>query len=181
MAEFVDVVNMNLNDPNLTPSDGRKFPKVDPGTYAFEIEKATFDQSKKGNKTLKITAKVLDDGPMKDRNMIGSYVIDNEDFSRRRMKAIVEGTGVVLDKNGSFKLEDLQGLCFTADVILDEYEALNEKTGMKEMRSFTKWVSERPVEGAAPTATATAPANAANAPRRPAAPNGTRTAPRNPA
>ena len=182
MSEFVDIINMGMNDKDLTPADGRKFDRVEPGTYDFEVEKAIFDLSKNtGKKTLKITAKVVTEGEMLGKKMTGTYVIGDGDFERRRMKSIVIATGVDVDANGGFNREALQGLVFTADVILDEYKALNPQTGLEEMRPFTKWCSERPVEGVIQTATPSKPTpSTANAPRRPApaSTNGRPTAPR---
>lgn len=187
MAEFVDYIsNMGLNDPNLTPHDGRN-QRVEPGTYDWEITKAIFDQSKKGNRTLRLTAQVVtEDSPMKGRSLVGTYVISEDDFARRRMKAIVEATGVEIDAQGGLSKDAFVGTRFTADVVVDTFDDIDAKTGLPVTKDFTKWNGERTYEGAALTASAkpaVAPAAAAGtAPRRPAAPaatgNGRPTAPR---
>lgn len=174
MAEFVDYIsNMGLNDPNLQPHDGRN-QRVEPGTYDWEITKAVFDQSKKGNRTLRVTAIVTtEDSPMKGRSLVGTYVISEDDFARRRMKALVEATGVQVDANGGLSKDAFVGTHFTADVVVDTFDDIDSKTGQPVTKDFTKWIGERPYEGAAPAASAkpaAAPAAAGAAPRRPAAP-----------
>jgi hypothetical protein len=174
MAEFVDYISMNLGDPSITAHDGRS-QRVDPGTYDFEITKAVFDQSKKGNRTLRVTAMVIsDDSPMKGRSLMGVYVISDDEFARRRMKAIVEASAIDLDPQGGFSREALTGARFTADVIIDTFDDIDSKTGQPVTKDFTKWIGERVYEGsAAPvqqTAKPAAAPAAANAPRRPAAP-----------
>jgi hypothetical protein len=185
MAEFVDYISMNLSDPSVTAHDGRS-QRIDPGTYDFEVTKAVFDQSRKGNRTLRVTAIVVSEDAMKGRSMVCSYVISDDEFARRRMKAIVEATGAQLDAQGGFSRESLIGLRFTGDVVIDTFDDIDAKTGLPVSRDVTKWIGERAYEGAAPVAAAkpaAAPAAAGGAPRRPAAPaaptgNGRPTAPR---
>src|SRR5271167_1882190 len=108
MAEFGDYINMNMSDPALTPHDGSS-QRVDPGTYEWEVEKAVFDQSKMGNKVLRVTLKVVSEGAMCGRTMMGSYVISEEEFARRRMKALVNATQAVVDASGGFSAASLVG------------------------------------------------------------------------
>ena len=184
MTEFVDYIPMRLNDPTLSAWDGRSS-RVDPGTYDFEVAKVGFDQSKKGNRTLVVTAKVVagraPDGAFTETNMVGrqmrnSYVISDEDFARSRMKAIIEATGAPLDEQGGFTADSLLALCFTADVIEETIDTVDSKTGMPTQRTFTKWNGERQPEGQAAPVHAAPPARAAAAtappttPRRPAPP-----------
>ena len=146
MAEFVDYISMNLSDPGITAHDGRS-QRIEPGTYDFEIDKAVFDQSKKGNRTLRVTARVVTENEMKGRTLIGTYVISDDEFARRRMKALVESSGAMLDAKGGFSREALVGLHFTADVILDTFDDIDAKTGQPVTKEFTKWIGERPYEG----------------------------------
>jgi hypothetical protein len=174
MAEFVDYISMNLGDPNITAHDGRS-QRIEPGTYDFEITKATFDQSKKGNRTLRVTVMVVSDDAMKGRSMIGTYVISEDEFARRRMKALIEAASIQLDASGGFSREALIGGRFTADVIIDTFDDIDSKTGLPVTKDFTKWIGERVYEGGAapaarPAAAAAAPAVSNGAPRRPAAP-----------
>jgi hypothetical protein len=183
MADFVDYISMNLG-PDVSPHDGRS-QRIDPGTYDFEVDKAVFDQSKKGNRTLRVTAKVLNEGEMKGRTLTGSYVISEDDFARRRMKALIVATGAELDAQFGFVKDSLLGLYFTADVILDTFDDIDAKSGQPITKEFTKWIGERPYEGAAAAPVASAPRAAAPAaaapqggPRRPAPPANGRPAPR---
>ncbi|MEX2717494.1 MAG: hypothetical protein Q6370_014435 [Candidatus Sigynarchaeota archaeon] len=178
MAEFVDYINMNMSDPNLTPHDGRSS-RIDPGTYDFEIREAKFDQSRKGNRTLRVTAQVISEGPMKGRTMVCSYVISDDEFARRRMKAIVEAAAIQLDASGGFMREAMIGARFTADVVTDEIDDIDSRTGQPTKREVTKWIGERLYEGAngsatpAATSAASTPAGQGqSAPRRPAPPAG---------
>jgi hypothetical protein len=175
MAEFVDYISMNLGDPTITPHDGRN-QRVDPGTYDFQIDKAVFDQSRKGNRTLRVTAKVVSEDQMKGRTLVGSYVISDDEFARRRMKALIEASGAMLDAQGGFARESLVGLYFTADVVVDTFDDIDAKTGLPVTKDFTKWIGERVYEGApaaaqpSAKAAAAAAAPAQGAPRRPAPP-----------
>lgn len=174
MSEFVGYIPMRLNDENLQPWDGTRS-RVDPGTYDFEIERTAFDTSRKGNRTLVVTAKVVApvESPMVNRNMRCSYVISDEDFARRRMLALIVACGAVLDEQGGFTAESLVGLQFTADVVADNFETIDDKTGQPVSREVTKWVGERPIEGGAVQAAAPAAEPARGTPpRRPAPPNG---------
>lgn len=148
MSDFVDYIPMNLNDPNLTPHDGKQ-QRVDPGTYEFEVEKAVFDQSKKGNKVLRVTMKIVSDGPMKGRQMTGSYVINDEEFSRRRMLALVKASQCEVDERGGFSAAKLVGCHLLADVVSHSWDDINAKTGMPETREGTRYEGERPIDFAA--------------------------------
>jgi hypothetical protein len=184
-VEFVDYIPMNLNDPGLTPHDG-KSQRVEPGTYIFEVEKAVFDQSKKGNKVLRVTLKIADEGAMQGRQMMGSYVISDEEFARRRMLALVRATRADVDQTGGFSAASLIGLRLRADVVAHSWEDIDAKTGLPAQREGTRYEGERPefdddegqvhtqVAAATPAKTAGTPPS--NAPRRPNAPatNGAR-------
>jgi len=180
MAEFVDYIPMNLNDPNLTPHDGRNS-RVDPGTYEFEVDKAVFDQSKKGNKVLRVTLRVITEGPMHGRTMMGSYVISDEEFPRRRMLSLVQSCRAVVDQQGGFSASSLIGCHLIADVVAHQWDDIDAKSGLPVTRDGTRYEGERPVDGgdeAVHTQVASAPANKpaaaappANAPRRPTPPS----------
>jgi len=177
MAEFVDYISMNLSDPSISAHDGRS-QRIDPGTYDFEVDKAVFDQSRKGNRTLRVTSKVISEGVMMGRTMVCSYVISDDEFARRRMKALIEATNAPLDAQGGFSREALVGLRFTADVVIDTFDDIDAKTGQPVTREVTKWIGERvygaeaPIATAPPAAKPVAPAAAPaqGGPRRPAPP-----------
>lgn len=172
MAEFVDYIGMNLSDPGITAHDGRS-QRIDPGTYDFEVKEAKFDQSRKGNRTLRVTAAVIDESPMKGRTMVCSYVIADDEFARRRMKALIQATDIALDPQGGFSREALIGTRFTADVVIDTFDDIDSKTGQPVTRDVTKWQGERLYEGQAAPAAKAAPQQTAStqgAPRRPAPP-----------
>jgi len=184
MAEYVDIISMNLNDPGLRPNDGG-FQTIDPGTYDFEIEKTATAQSNSGNNTLRVTGRVVgpEGSPMLNRTMSNSYVIKDDDFARGRMLNFLTASGAQIDDKGSFSREALVGLQFTADVEKRAGKTIN-KMGVEEEREFTSWVRERPLgtdvagaqaqapTAAAPAKAAQAPAATGNPPRRPAPPSG---------
>jgi hypothetical protein len=186
MAEYVDLISMNLNDPNLRPNDGG-FQAVEPGTYEFEIEKQATGTSNAGNNVLKITGRVVgpEGNPMMGRTMVNPYTIQDTDFARGRMLSFLNGCGAPIDQNGSFSRDALVGLRFEADVEKRAGTTV-DKMGNEVSRDFTSWVRERPV-GSGPAvvvpqqtqqqqtqqaAPPKAPANTStgNAPRRPQAP-----------
>lgn len=191
MAEYVDLISMNLNDPNLRPNDGG-FQAVEPGTYEFEIEKQATGTSNAGNNVLKITGRVVgpEGNPMMGRTMVNSYTIQDTDFARGRMLSFLNGCGAPIDQNGSFSRDALVGLRFEADVEKRAGTTI-DKMGNEVSRDFTSWVRERPVgsgpvpqvqaqqtQQVAPPTAKPATTSTANAPRRPAAPaNGGRPQP----
>jgi len=142
-GKYVDFIQMRLVDPNLQAWDDR-LPGIGPGTYNFEVERVGFDQSRKGNRALVVTARVVTSGPMQGRTMRQGYVLAADDFSRVRLKKLVEATGAVLDGQGGFTAESLVGLHFTADVVEDTFDDINPKTGKTAARQITKWIMERP-------------------------------------
>lgn len=168
--DHVDLIDMELADPNLRPVDGRGGP-VPPGTYEFEIEKALVDQSQAGNAILKVSAKIVTPGDAVGRTMTRSYVLKKSDFHRGRLLALIAATGAATDENGAFSREGLIGLHFTADVISRPYEALDAR-GQKVVREGSEWVSERHMDApkAPAKAAASAPAQAAPGGKRPTAP-----------
>jgi hypothetical protein len=149
MAEFVDYISMRVNDPNLKTNTGQ-FQRIDPGHYDFEIDKAVFDQSQSGNRTLRVTGRVISEGPMQGRSMVCSYVIGDTDFARGRMKAIVEAIGIETDEQGGFSRQAFVGTRFTADVIAEERPMPDKTTGQMVMKTFTKWQNEEPYMGEQP-------------------------------
>lgn len=176
MADYVEIISMNLNDPNLRPNDGG-FQSVDPGTYDFEVEKAAAGTSNAGNNTLKVTARVIgpDGSPMLNRTMMGSYVIGDTDFARGRMLALVQATGVEINAEGSFSREALIGCKFTADVEKRPGTPTVDKMGNEVVRDFTSWVRERPLGEVGTVAVSTPPSGSmqyAAAPSQPAKPAG---------
>jgi hypothetical protein len=165
MAEFVDYISMRVNDPTLKSHDGRS-QRIDPGHYDFEIDKAVFDQSRSGNRTLRVTGRVLNEGPMIGRSLTCSYVINDTDFARRRMKSLIEATCAPVDEQGGFSRESLIGLRFAAEVVADEISDIDKNTGQPAMRTVTKWIGEHPCdEQPQYTLPASAPAPQAPAPQ----------------
>lgn len=161
MAQYVELVSMNLLDPNLRPSNGG-YQSIEPGTYDFEITKVSTGQSASGRNTLKVTAKVIgpQGSPMVNRTINQSFVISDEEWARARMLGFIQGVGAQLDGNGSFAPDALAGLCFTADVTKRAGKTL-DKMGQEVEREYTQWERERPIEDSV---------EAAPAPARPAAP-----------
>lgn len=186
MADYVDVINMNLNDSGLRPNDGG-FQSVEPGTYDFEITKQATGTSNAGNNVLKITGQVVgpEGNPMMGRTMMNSYTIQDTDFARGRMLQFITGCQAPIDQNGGFSREALVGLRFTADVEKRAGTGV-DKMGNEVTRDFTSWVRERPVgsdvsQTVQPAAAAAPPpvqqtqqqqpkAAQQNAPRRPQSP-----------
>lgn len=168
MAEYVNLVSMNLSDPTLQANDGG-FQTIDPGTYDFEITKTANATSQAGNNTLKVTAKVIgpEDSPMFNRPITNTFVIAATEYHRSRMLGFIQGVGGQLDQNGAFERDALVGLRFTADVE-KRTARLPDKMGNEVEKEFTSWLRERPLEEVAP-----APAARTTAPvRKPAPANG---------
>jgi hypothetical protein len=110
---------------------------------------------------------------MYGRKMRNSYVMDrNSTSARARVKALIEATGCPLDDQGRFVKEALIGYRFRAEVILSQFNDMDEN-GVAIPREATKWVGESPIAGtpaSTPAPQQTAPA--AGGVRRPTPPNG---------
>jgi hypothetical protein len=158
MTEYNDLIDMNLND--VEAWDG-KTSQVEPGEYIFEVEKVSVDQSKKGNPTLAVNFRIISDGAMKGRPMRQSYALmaDNE-FSRKRMKALVLALGVQLGEKGEFSAQSLIGCQMQGEVIMNEYPAVDPRTGQQIVKQSSKIVGEKAVEGAPAPQAAPPPASA---------------------
>jgi hypothetical protein len=158
MSEYVEVISMNLNDPNLQPRNGT-YQSLDPGTYEFAIEKTATAVSQGGNNTLKVTARVIgpEGSPMMNRTITQTFVVSDAEWARARMLGFIQGVNCPLDNNGSFHRDALVGLQFIADVIKRPAKTI-DKTGQEVEREFTEWTRERPIEVAPPArATASTP------------------------
>ena len=147
MAEYVDIISMNLNDPTLRPNDGG-YQSVEPGTYDFEIEKTATATSQAGNNTLKVTARVVgpEDSAMLNRRITNTFVISQTEYHRSRMLGFVTGVNAPIDQNGNFSRDALVGLRFTADVEKRPGKGI-DKMGNEVEREYTSWVRERAIEG----------------------------------
>jgi len=142
--EFSDYIDwMNVADPELEPHDGER-KMVDPGEYDFEITEVKQDQSRAGKPVLIVTASVLN-GPNKGRTMRNWYSMaqDNE-FARRRAKALLQATGVPVDGRGGFSAQAFVGCKFHGKVIEDTFKERNQQ-GVEEERSWSKITCEAPL------------------------------------
>lgn len=150
--EFVDFIDMRLNDPELQSWDGRSQP-LDLGMYIFQVDKSSVDKSRAGNPVLLLSLKVVSEGPMLGRVTRQSYVIDpNKDASRRRMKCVIDALGAPQDADGRFSVQGLTGLQMRAEVIANSWTDHNDK-GEPVERTGTKVCGEEPVAAAAPQPT----------------------------
>lgn len=167
-TDFVDYVDMNLNDDTLKAWDGERTPAPNPGTYIFAITKAAKEQSKKGNPQLTIDFEVVSavdggDTPEKGKTLRGWYSLRTDvDASRRRMKNLIMASQCPLDERGGFSVQSLEGCVLQATVRQEEYEDLDASTGQPVRRTSNRLSGEKPVANAEPEP---APAPRAPAPR----------------
>lgn len=156
-VDFVDYIDMNLNDENITPWDGQggSNKPIPDGEYEFEIKMVEKQTSKKGNPTLVVDLEVVTDGEAKGLTCRQWYSLKQDvDASRRRMKSLILASGIALDGQGGFSAQQLVGAHFIATVRHEEYEDMNAQTGQPVTKTGTRVISERPVappEKAAPT------------------------------
>jgi hypothetical protein len=145
--QFVDFIDMRLNDPELEAWDGRAR-RVDPGFYDFEVEEAKIGQSRAGNPTLELTFRVITPGEMENRTMRQSYVImPDNDGARARMKNLISALGASTDGEGRFAASNLVGLRMSGEVALRTYETLDTRTGNQVQRESSSIIGEAPWEG----------------------------------
>lgn len=145
--QFVDFIDMRLNDPELEAWDGRAR-RVDPGFYDFEVDEAKIGQSRNGNPTLELTFRVITPGDMENRTMRRSYAImPDNDGARSRMKNLITALGAQTDGEGRFSASGLVGLRMSGEVTLRTYEAMDPRTGQPVQRETSDIIGEAPWEG----------------------------------
>jgi hypothetical protein len=154
--QFVDFIDMRLNDPELEGWDGRSS-RVEPGFYDFEVTDAQMGQSGKGNPTLVLTYRVISDGEMSGRTMRQSYaILPDNDGARRRMKNLIDALGAERDAEGRFSPAGLVGLQMHAEVITNTYDDIDPRSGQPVTKESSKLVGEeaimaqQPVQPAVP-------------------------------
>ncbi|UCC74936.1 MAG: DUF669 domain-containing protein [Gemmatimonadota bacterium] len=141
---FSDYIDwMGVNDPELEPHDGER-KMVEPGEYDFEITEVKQDQSRAGKPTLIVTASVLS-GAAKGRTIRNWYsLVGDNEFARRRIKALIQATGVPVDGRGAFSAQAFVGCKFHGKVIEDTFTARNQQ-GVEEERTWSKITCEAPI------------------------------------
>jgi hypothetical protein len=143
--QFVDFIDMRLNDPELEGWDGRSN-RVEPGFYDFEVVDATMGQSGKGNPTLVLSYRVISDGEMSGRGMRQSYaILPDNDGARRRMKNLISALGAETDQDGRFSPAGLVGLQMHAEVITNTYDDIDPRSGQPVTKESSKLVGEEPI------------------------------------
>lgn len=174
-AEFLDYIDLNLNDPALTAWDGASsgYEPIDPGEYMLEIIDASVQQSKKGNPTLVVQYKVISEGPMKDRETRQWLGLQNTAAGRGRLKSLTDAAAVPRDDRGGFSAQALVGARIIATVAHEEGEQVDQD-GNKVMKTYVRIMQERPVT----TVPATAGKSPTSRPGRQPSPNGGQAAPR---
>lgn len=160
-AEFLDYIDLNLNDPGLNAWDGSQtaYEPLDPGEYTLEIIEANVQMSKKGNPTLVLQYKVVSEGPMKDRETRQWLGLANNPGSRGRLKSVTDAAGVPRDDRGGFSAQALVGARIVATVAHEENEDTNA-AGEKVMKTFVRVMQERPAVQASKPAPASRPGRA---------------------
>ena len=138
--QYLDFIDMRLNDPELEPWDGRSN-RLDPGVYDFEVIKSEMDVSASGKPCMAVTFRVLSEGSVKGRTIRQKYPVDNEnDASRRRMKSLIDALQPERDPEGRFAPASLTGLQMHAEVVDNTYTALDGRTGTNVERTSSKIV-----------------------------------------
>jgi hypothetical protein len=144
--QFVDFIDMRLNDPELEAWDGRAR-RVDPGFYVFEVDEASINQSRAGNPTLALTFRVISEGPMENRTMRRSYAImPDNDGARSRMKCLIDSLQAPQDEEGRFSASSLVGLQMQGEVVLRTFDTVDSRTGQPVSRETSDIIGEGPVE-----------------------------------
>lgn len=146
-GNYVDFIDMRLNDPELEAWDGRAR-RVDPGFYDFEVDESKIGQSRAGNPTLELTFRVITPGDMENRTMRQSYVImPDNDGARARMKSVIAALGAKTDDEGRFAASSLVGLRMSGEVAVRTYDAMDPRTGQPVQREGSNILGEAPYEG----------------------------------
>lgn len=152
--------------------------------YVFQIDVAQQGQSpKKGTPQLELELTVLNEGELNGRKAFHRLTLNLEkETPRKRMRQLIDATGVPMDGNGNIDDADFVGRIFMADVVEESYEDVDATTGTKISKTAIRVVNERIPPGAEGGQAAAAPSTAAAALAAPAAPAAqTRQAPAAPA
>jgi hypothetical protein len=141
--------------------------------YAFQIEGVEQGVSpQKQTPQLNVTCIVLNEGENYGRKGIFRYNLNlDKEAPRKRLRSLIDATGIPMDADGGIDDQDLIGRQFLADVIAENYDVVDGTTGTKITKTASRIQNERPLDGAnqaadaaAPQAVAPAPAAAAPAP-----------------
>ena len=154
-ADFVDYVDLNLNDEAVQPWDGTQNPAFeppDPGDYTLGVIDANVTQSKKGNPTLLINFRVVSEGPMKDKECRQWYSLNQTAGSRGRLKQLILAAGVIIDERGGFSAQALVGAQIQATIAHEDYNVVT-KDGAQVTRTGARVIKEREVPKDPPPAT----------------------------
>lgn len=144
--------------------------------YVLQIEAVEQTvSSKKAVPQLQVTTVVLNEGEYNGRKGMFWYNLDlSKETPRKRIRSLVDATGIALDAEGGFDDADLIGRVFMADVVHEPYKDVDATTGTAIEKTRVRIQNERMVEGAGQPAGDAAPAAvapaAAPAPAAPAAP-----------
>lgn len=143
-------------DMDLTETDawgGEQRPLVPAGDYKLTITAFQHKTSGKGTSMIEVTFEVADEGEQKGAKVWNNYPLT--DNAKGRMKALMVAAGTRLDK---IVASDFLGATILGTVVHTEGAAQVDANGVtKPARTFANVINERPLEAAAPAATASKP------------------------
>lgn len=102
--------------------------------------------SGKGNPTLRLTYRVISEGPMQGRTTRQSYaILPDNDGARRRMKNLIDALGVETDENHRFAPASMVGTQMRAEAIIEPYTDFDSRTGQNVTKEAVRIVGEEPL------------------------------------
>ena len=151
---------------NQVQAWGGESEALPPGEYLFEITEMKQGQSKNGNPQLEMSVKVHNEGELYGRGGKFWYTLNfQSEVPRKRLKSLIDATGVSIAADGSIEDQEFVGRYFMADVAHETYTVTDPASGNSVEKSRTRIQNERPVQqqgqgNAAFAASAPAPAAA---------------------
>jgi len=135
---FIDVADLNLNDPEGETWDGEGgIDLPDPGEYLLRVTDAEFTVSAANNKCLKETVEVaaLPNGDSTDQK--GKTIMQWRALTQKaapRFRSYMKAVGVAPDNSGRLNLNDFVGRTYVAVV---SHEPYNKPQPDGSIREFT--------------------------------------------
>lgn len=153
-------IEANLNDIEAW---GGEITKLPPGEFSFKIKAADIENKEKDGKTqsqLVVDLEVIS-GPFAGKTAKSWFGLDfTKDTPRKRLKSLVNASGIAVSPNGSFDSAQLIGCKINADVTHETYmtkaglDVVGGSVIPPEEKIAVRVVNERPFREVAGTATA---------------------------
>jgi hypothetical protein len=142
-------INGRLHDVQGWSGESEALPPGE-GYHLRILEVVHENSTQKGTPMMNLSCEVLWPESLAGRKVTHRLVADmSKDVSRRRMKQIIDATGIQLDQQGGFDSDWLVNAEFEADCINEPYQKVDATSGQTVERTSARLQNEQPVGTAA--------------------------------